>query len=150
MTFQIDAFNRHSDWLKFWVVSKVSIRNLEPKFKDYEISWDRLKQANVGSRNWPIFHSKLADVVWKRPSQPTIGDIDVLVTSLRCWWPIQDVGDWFNTLKKIINITEKVANNDSVTNILNRSQSWNHQHHCHRFYQWGSCQGSFSIRNNLS
>ena len=25
---------------------------------------------------------------------------NVLVTSLRCWWPIQDVGDRFNTLRK--------------------------------------------------
>ena len=48
---------------------------------------------------------------------------NVLVASLRCWWPIQDVGDRFNTLRKSPT-TKKVAN---IT-ILSPT-SWIGHHH---------------------
>ena len=50
--------------------------------------------------NIPLGYIDVGDGCW-RPNE--------LVTNLRCWWPFQDVGDRFNTLK-ITNITKKVAN----------------------------------------
>ena len=47
---------------------------------------------------------------------------NLLITSLRCWWPIY-------LIEKITKITNKRSqHNDSVTDILNRSPTLSHQH----------------------
>ena len=72
----------------------------------YELSWIFLKSVRQ------FLHSKITSVYCNKSAFPMIkfkGYIDVgdgcwrpnvLVTSLRCWWPIQNVGDRFNTLRK--------------------------------------------------
>ena len=47
---------------------------------------------------------------------------NVLVTSLRCWWLIQDVGDWFNTSRKPHDEKGR-QHSDSATNTWNQSPS---------------------------
>ena len=55
------------------IVYGFSTKSLAPR------RWDQYGYIDVGDGCW-------------RPN--------VLVTSLRCWWPLQDVGDRFNTLEK--------------------------------------------------
>ena len=43
---------------------------------------------------------------------------NVLVTSLRCWWPIQDVGDRFRMLVTDLMHWENHQHNEKVTNII--------------------------------
>ena len=59
------------------------------------------------------------DVVdgWLRPN--------VLMTSLRCWWPIQDVDD---QLKNQQHNEKSRQHNNSTIKISNQSSSKSHQH----------------------
>ena len=59
----------------------------------------------------------------------------MLVTSLRCWWPVQDVGDRFRMLVTDLihwenhqHHEKSLQHNDSATNISNQSPSESHQH----------------------
>ena len=70
---------------------------------------------DVGDRSWRP-NAVVGNQMSCRPN--------ALVISLRCWWPIQVVGDRFNTLIGKSSKNEKSRqHNDSATNMSNQSPS---------------------------
>ena len=63
-----------------------------------------LQHSSVSNESSPTSMQRFILIGSSNKGDIDIGDgcwrPNVLVTSLRCWWPIQDVGDRFNTLGK--------------------------------------------------
>ena len=94
--------------------------------KRYQNSRFKISKFEISHRivdlNCPLGYIAVGDGCWW---------LNVLMTRLRCWWPVQDVSDRFNTLRKsptkkveksrhnimIMPPTSKISHHHKVTNI---------------------------------